>query len=41
MNIEVKKVKEHYEIYVNGKFNCSCDINELTEALKEITKEKE
>lgn len=41
MNIEIKKIKEHYEIYVNGKFTCSCDINELTETLEEITKGKE
>jgi hypothetical protein len=40
MNIEVKKVNGHYEIYINGKFNCSCDCNELTETLNEITKEQ-
>ena len=37
--IEVKRVMEHYEIYVNGKFNVSCDVNELTETLKEVEEE--
>ena len=41
MNIEVKKVKGHYEIYINGEFVCSCDINELTETLREIEKENQ
>ena len=34
--IDVKKVMEHYEIYVNGAFRCSCDVAELTETIKEI-----
>ena len=25
MDIEVKKVMEHYDIYVDGEFYCSCD----------------
>ena len=25
MNIEIRKVMEHYEIYVDGEFYCSCD----------------
>ena len=25
MQIKIKKVKEHYLIYVNGKFYCSAD----------------
>jgi hypothetical protein len=41
MSVKVKKVNEHYEIYVDSKFICSCDTNELTETLKEITKGKE
>ena len=41
MNIEVKKVKGHYEIYINGEFDCSCDINEFTETLREIEKENQ
>jgi len=34
--LEVCKVKEHYEIYVGGKFVCSCDLNELDETLAEL-----
>ena len=41
MNIEVKKVKGHYEIYINGEFDCLCDINEFTETLREIEKENQ
>ena len=33
---EVRKVKEHYEIYLNGRFVCSCDLNELKETLSEL-----
>ena len=25
MKVEVRHVMEHYEIYINGKFYCSCD----------------
>lgn len=25
MNIEVRNVRGHYEIYINGVFYCSCD----------------
>ncbi len=32
----VRRVKEHYEIYVNGTFVCSCDVNELDETLEEM-----
>lgn len=39
MNIEIKKVMEHYEIYVDGKFNISCDANELTETIKQVEEE--
>lgn len=38
--IEVKRKSTHYEIYVNGKFYCSCDFGELKEELEEITNEK-
>ena len=41
MDIKVKKVNGHYEIYVGGKFICSCDTNELTETLMEIEKGRE
>ena len=34
--MEIRKVKEHYEIYVRGKFVCSCDLNELDETLAEL-----
>lgn len=38
MEPEVRKVKEHYEIYLGGTFVCSCDTNELRETLNEILK---
>lgn len=28
MNIEIKNVQGHYEIYINGVFYCSCDTRE-------------
>lgn len=34
--IEVEKVKEHYEIYVDEEFYCSCDIGELRDTLEQI-----
>ena len=34
--IEPKRVMEHYEIYVDGQFELSCDIGELSEALAEV-----
>ena len=34
--LDIRKVKEHYEIYKDGKFVCSCDIGELTETLEEL-----
>jgi len=34
--LDIRKVKEHYEIYVQGKFVCSCDLNELEETLDEL-----
>lgn len=36
MNIECLKIKEHFEFYVNGKFECSCDIGELKQTRDEI-----
>ena len=35
-NIEYIYKYDHYEIYVDGKFRCSCNENELKEELKEI-----
>lgn len=34
--IEVKQVRGHYEIYYQGKFECSCDPDELAEVLEEL-----
>ena len=34
--IDVVPVKEHYEIYLNGEFVCSCDVGELRETLDEL-----
>lgn len=34
--IDVKTVDEHYEVYVKGKFYCSCEFGELTEIMEEI-----
>lgn len=39
LKIECKKVMEHYEIYVDGEFELSCDINELKMEVQKI-KEK-
>ena len=36
--IKAKNVDGHYEIYVNGEFECSCDAGELTETLDEVEK---
>lgn len=33
---EVRKVKEHYEIYLDDKFVCSCDVGELSKTLEEL-----
>lgn len=35
-NLDIRKVKEHYEIYIDGEFECSCDIGELRETLDEL-----
>lgn len=41
MNIRIKKVKEHFELYSNGKFICSCDnMKEVNEEIKLIEKEE-
>ena len=37
--IEVKRKPTHYEIYVDGKFYCSCDFGELNKELEEIENE--
>lgn len=36
MKIKCVKVKEHYEFYVNDKFECSCDVNEVEETKNSI-----
>lgn len=36
--IDVKRVKEHFEIFVDGIFECSCDVGELSETIEEIEK---
>ena len=36
--IKAKNVDDHYEIYVNGEFECSCDVGELTEMLDTVEK---
>ena len=33
---EYRRVKEHYEIYLDGVFVCSCDVGELRETLDEL-----
>ena len=33
--VEIKKVQEHYELYVNQTFMCSCDANELNSSIAE------
>lgn len=40
MVIRIKKVKEHFELYSNGKFICSCDnMDEVNEEIRLIEKE--
>lgn len=34
--IDVRRVMEHFEIYVDGIFKQSCDVAELSETLKEV-----
>ena len=34
--LDIRKVKEHYEIYVQGKLWVSFDLNELDETLAEL-----
>ena len=37
MYVQVKQKKEHYEIYVNGKFYCSADnLKEVQEELATV-----
>lgn len=36
--IKTKNVDGHYEICVNGEFECSCDVGELAETLDEVEK---
>lgn len=39
--ISYAELDEHYEIYVDGIFECSCDVGELTETLAEVEKKFE
>lgn len=34
--VEVRKVMDHYEIYIDGEFEISCDVNELRETLNSL-----
>ena len=36
MEVDVCKVREHYEIYIDGNFNESCDLQEINSVLDEI-----
>ena len=38
-NIKAYNVEGHYEFYVNGIFEVSCDINEFNETLEEVLKD--
>ena len=37
--IDVRRVIEHYEIYVDGKFKESCDVGELSKTLENLEKD--
>lgn len=34
--IEIEEMEDHYRIYVNGAFKCSCHELEIREEIKEI-----
>ena len=36
MLVEARKKQDHYEIYKNNRFVCSCDLDELEETLEEL-----
>ena len=36
MEVTHEYVNGHYKVYVDGKFYCNCDANELDETKKEI-----
>lgn len=36
MEVDVYKVREHYEIYIDGNFKESCDLQEINDVLLEI-----
>lgn len=36
MEVDVCKVREHYEIYIDGNFKESCDLQEINDVLLEI-----
>ena len=41
MTIVAKRVYNHYELYVDEEFCCSCDVEELNSTISEIKKEKQ
>jgi len=38
--IKAKLVNGHYEIYVDGEFKQSCDVDELSETLEDIENDR-
>lgn len=36
--LSVKKVMEHYELFLDNEFYCSCDINEVDDEIKKVKK---
>ena len=38
VTIDVVRCKEHYELFFEGRFLCSCDTNELKEAYEDACK---
>jgi hypothetical protein len=36
LELDIRNVDGHYEIYKDGRFVCSCDTNELRETLEEL-----
>jgi len=39
--IKTKLINGHYEIYVDGEFKQSCDVDELSETLEEIENDRD
>lgn len=36
VKVKNEENEKHYEIYVNNKFECSCDIPDLKETMQEV-----